>query len=197
MASRISDRSKKSGKMYMQSIIPAFIEGHGLLGRKCTRDYKIVVIRREVKKLLGLSKQDRWPKDMVVSQWLGISLDEMQRMKTSVEPWMEFRHPLIELKMTRGHCLEWMRDNGYPEPPRSACVFCPFHSNKEWNNLDPDELARAAQFEVDIQAIAKDDEVIRGTPYLHAARIPLLEALGTDQPEQLSFLDECAGMCGV
>lgn len=190
-------RSKKSGKMYMKSIIPAFIDGGGLLGRKCTRDYKITVIRREVKKLLGLKKQDRWPKDITVSQWLGITTDEIQRMKVSTEKWMEFRHPLIELKMTRTDCLIWMRDHGYPEPPRSACKFCPFHSNDEWRRLSDDEFAEVVQFEKDLQEIAKGDEILRGLPYLHSARIPLIEALDRNEPEQLSFLDECAGMCGV
>ena len=189
--------SKNTGKSYMRSIIPAHIKGGGLLGRSCTRDYKIIPIRRKIKELLGLSKHDRWPHDVVVTQWLGISLDEIQRMKSSVDKWMEFRHPLIDKRMSRNDCLAWMKDNSYLEPPRSACTFCPFHSNYEWTRLDDDELSDAVQFEKDMQKIAQDDEVLRGAPYLHSARIPLLDALKQNEPAQLSFLDECAGMCGV
>jgi hypothetical protein len=37
--------------------------------------------------------------------------------------------------MRRSDCLDWMKDNGYSKPPRSACTFCPFHSMKEWREL--------------------------------------------------------------
>jgi hypothetical protein len=31
--------------------------------------------------------------------------------------------------------MEWMEKNKYPKPPRSACTFCPFHSNEEWRKV--------------------------------------------------------------
>lgn len=67
--------------------------------RDCTREWKIRPIRRKVKEILGLTKNDRWPQTIAVEQWLGISSDEMDRMKVAVYPdgqWMRFRHPLIE-----------------------------------------------------------------------------------------------------
>ncbi len=196
---------QKDGVPYLKTLIPAFVEGHGLLGRKCTADYKVAVIRRETKKLLGLRPADRWPKQQEVVQWLGISLDEIQRMKVSVEKWVEFRHPLIDARMTREDCLKWMSDNGYPEPPRSACVYCPFHSNAEWRRLkehEPEEFQRAVEFERELQKIAVeaiDAGTIKGMPYLHRSWKPIDQVDLTDYNDQmeLSFLDECAGMCGV
>lgn len=193
----LAKTKSKEGIEYARTLIPAFIGGHGIMGRKCTSDYKIVPIRRKCKELLGLGKHDRWPKETAVIQWLGISLDEMQRMKSQIEAWQDFRHPLIEARMTRGDCLEWMRSRGYPEPPRSACFFCPFHSNAEWRRLSSEDFARAVQFEKDMQEALTGR--LRGKPYLHSERIPLDEVdLSTAEDHgQLSFLDECAGMCGV
>ena len=196
---------KKDGKAYVKTLIPAFVEGAGLLGRKCTRDYKITPIRRIQKELLGLTKHARFPKELKMIQWLGISLDEMQRMKTSTEPWMEFRHPLIEKKMSRRDCLEWMKANGYPEPPRSACSFCPFHSDKEWTRLkneEPEAFADAIKFEKELQSYAKqalDAGTLQGLPFLHARRIPLDEVDFDKENGQLEidFNMDCSGMCGV
>jgi len=193
------------GVPYLKTLIPAYIEGHGLLGRKCTANYKVDVIRRETKKMLGLTKHDRWPKEQKVVQWLGISIDEMQRMKVSVDKWMEFRHPLIEVKMSRTDCLRWMQDNGYAEPPRSACVYCPFHSNHEWRRLEiqhPEEFERAVVFERDLQKIAVaavEAGTIKGLPYLHRSWQPLdqVDFRNNDDQMSFSFMDECAGMCGV
>jgi hypothetical protein len=49
-------RSQKSGRVYMKGIIPAFVKNpdgsKGLLGRRCTRDYKIAPIERKLRQLL-------------------------------------------------------------------------------------------------------------------------------------------------
>lgn len=50
-------RSGKSGKVYSRNLIPAFVlkdDGKkGILGRKCTADYKIAPIQRRVREMLG------------------------------------------------------------------------------------------------------------------------------------------------
>jgi hypothetical protein len=105
--------------------------------------------------------------------------------------------------MTRQACKEWMQAKGYPEPPRSACVFCPFHSNKEWQRLktqEPDEFKRAVQFEKELQAAkAKTDNMI-STPYLHRSCQPI-DQVDTrsdfDKGQLPLWDDECEGMCGV
>lgn len=66
--------------------IPAFIAGKdgraALLNRSCTQDYKLRPIRRKVRELVGLTGK-RSPKSPVVEQWIGISMDEVSRMKES------------------------------------------------------------------------------------------------------------------
>lgn len=101
----------------------------GMIRRQCTSDYKIVPIRRKVRELAGLTRR-RSPKTALVEQWIGISLDEVLRMKPSFEGWQVNRWPLIERWMSRRDCLRWLEQHGYPLPPKSACIGCPFHSEQ-------------------------------------------------------------------
>ena len=171
---------------------PLFTEGGGLLWRQCTQDYKIAPIRKKLREL-----RNGGP----VEQWIGISLDEIQRMKMSRDKWCENRFPLIEKRMTRLHCLEWMRDNGYNElPAKSACTFCPYHDNAAWRKMkveDPVSWDEAVIFDVAIRdALPKVKESV----YVHRSCVPLSEVDLTDHAENqqtMSFMDECEGMCGV
>jgi hypothetical protein len=181
--------SKLSGKRYMKGAIPAFIlkpdGGKGLLGRQCTADYK------------------RGEKRHLVDLWIGISANEAIRMKPSREKWIQHQWPLIDRKMTRKDCLSWMQKNGFPEPPRSACVFCPFHSDEEWRRLrdtDNTEFLYAADYEKRLQNAARNQEVLTGMPYLHSSCVPLEQVAFKEEKgyQQLSlFGNECEGLCGV
>lgn len=145
--------------------------------------------------------------DALVVQWIGISLDEISRMKPSRDPWIRHRWPLIEREMTRHDCKNWMKARGYPEPPRSACRYCPYKSNAEWARLktsEPEEFEQAAVFEEKLQAVHTSivplSGKIKGVPFLHRTLKPLREVdLSTDlERGQMSmFNSECEGMCGV
>jgi len=176
--------------------------GGGMLRRQCTNEYKIQPITKKVRELAGLKPRQRAPKGKIlVEQWIGISWDEMQRMKAPREKWLRHRWPLIERKMTRLHCLEWMRDNGYNEfPAKSSCTFCPYHDRAMWLDMkenDPVSFEDACQVDEAIR------HGVRGTTenlYVHSSLIPLREVDFTDPAaDQLgfSFMDECEGMCGL
>ncbi len=204
--SLIVKKSGKSGRWYLKTIIPAFVKNRqsgniGLLGRRCTRDYKLDPIFRVARELAGVK---RGQKQVSVIQWIGISIDEAHRMKPSRMPWAECRWPLIEMNFSRQDCLNWMRTEGFPEPPRSACVFCPFHSDFEWQKLkqtEPQAFLEAVAFEKDLQQAAKRDEVLNGVPYLTRRCVPLDTIdFSENAPgyQQLSmFGNECEGLCGV
>ena len=198
--------SRKTGKRVVKSLIPAYIlnpDGtRGIMGRKCTTDFKIMPIQRMTRQLLGL-KQVR-TKNILVEQWIGISADEAHRMKPSRVPWIKHRWPLIDLRMTRSDCLKWMEANRYPEPPRSACYFCPFHGDAEWINLrdnQPREFKKAIAFEERLSAAYSEDSGFRGQgAFLHNSLVPIGEAvLGTvkDHAQLDLWGNECEGMCGV
>jgi len=196
-------RRIKDGVIYTRSLIPAFVieeKGTGLLGRKCTADYKIKAMNKKKRELLGLSKGQRNSKFIVVKSWIGISTDEGHRQKPSGEKWSENIFPLINKNMSRGHCFEWMKKQGYPKPPRSACVYCPFHSDKEWTRIKddmPNEFNRAVKFEKDLQAASAQDKKLRGKPFLHNSCKPL-DQVHFDVNKSLDmFGNECEGMCGV
>ena len=99
-----------------------------------------------------------------------------------------------------------MRDHRYPEPPRSACTFCPFHDASEWLRLKASpEWPSIVQFEKDLQAAALKNEgpaKMKGTPYLHNSCVPIDEVdfewlIGDGDRQGDMFADECSGMCGV
>ena len=171
----------------------------GMIRRQCTGDYKIEPIRRKVRELVELTRK-RSPTFAVVEQWTGISFDEVIRMKPSREAWQRNRWPLIEERMTRRDCLSWLRERGYPDPPKSACIGCPFHDNSRWRAMrDHDEEAWRYAIDVD-RAIRTGIRGIRGEVYLHRSGVPLDEAdLSTlaDHGQLDLWPNECEGMCGV
>lgn len=204
---RVKDGKYGDNLSYLRRIIPVFGlsdtgEVVAALGRACTADYKIKPILKHIKDKCEI----KWgQKDVTVTQWIGISYDEMQRMKLPSHPWTQHRWPLIEKKMRRSQCLDWMKANGYPEPPRSACYYCPFHSNEEWRRLrndDPEHFAKAVEFDKTLRV--KWDENrggMRMQVFLHKKCKPLDE-IDFDSPEDkgqqsFDFTSECEGMCGL
>lgn len=223
-------RSKKSGNIYRSSMIPAFTLGtekvscncvdedeksekgcatcagkgevtrprRGILTRRCTRDYKIYPIFKKAKELASVP---RGCKETRVIQWIGISTDEVIRMKPSREPWAVNRWPLIEHGISRQKCLDWWAKEGLPTPPRSACVFCPYHNDNEWIRLktqEPEEFAKAVKFERDMHKAQKKDETGSHQPFLHDSRVPLdqVKFEPKEKPKN-EFNNECEGMCGA
>lgn len=198
--------NRKTGRPYVKSLIPAFIQNadgsQGLLGRSCTYDHKIIPITRKVRELALIK---RGQSHLGAVQWIGISFDEIHRMKPSRDKWSQHRWPLIEMEMTRSDCVKWMQKNGFPKPPRSACVYCPFHSDHEWRRLknhEPEAFAAAVQFERDLQQLHESKEVnnrLNGVPFLHDSLKPLGEIDFSEDTTQGQFKwgNECEGMCGV
>lgn len=195
--------SKKNGKTYFKFYAPTFTLGDdgkkSMLPRKCTTDFKLVPIYQALRKLVPIP---RGCKTVKVKSWIGISLDEATRMKPSREPWAENVFPLIDLRMTRNDCKAWMKAHGYPEPPKSACIFCPYHNDAMWKDMKenaPEEFARAVQFEEDLEVKTKAFVHLDSKEFLHASRIPLKDVNFDKQPDpQINlFESDCEGMCGV
>lgn len=185
--------------------IPVFVSDKGKPGgmtnRSCTRDYKIVPIQRKVRELVGLTRK-KAPKEPIVEQWIGISLDETIRMKPNREAWITSRWPLIEQRMSRNDCLRWMERNGFPEPRKSSCIGCPYHSDAEWRAVKSDPEAWADAIEIDERLRSKPAGAfsLKGELFLHRTCKPLREvdlSTAEDRGQLNMFLNECEGMCGV
>jgi len=193
-------RTSAAGNKYTKGAVPAFIVDDetkkvGLLMRQCTSQFRIEAIERQV----NLIQKARTGK--TVSQWIGISLDEATRMKPSRRSYIENRWPLIEQRLTRNDCLDWMGRQGYPDPPRSSCVFCPYHNDAEWRDMkanDPDSFARAVQFEKDFANAVTVTRQKRVGTFLHRSLVPLDQVDFSKPRSQPSlFGNECEGVCGV
>tara|TARA_R100000654_G_C2663333_1_gene125015 strand:- start:133 stop:954 length:822 start_codon:yes stop_codon:yes gene_type:complete len=178
----------------------------GMLMRQCTADYKIKPINQKMRELLGYKKGERVKGD-TVEMIMGISYDELFRMRMNRLKYVTNVYPLVEKEIRRHHCLQWMEKHGYPTPPRSACTFCPYHSNHEWreikkNKKEWDEvvaLDKAIRNTEDYKGDTEYKKVIRDKLYLHRDCKPIDEVdLRSDEEKgQMSLLDECEGMCGV
>lgn len=176
---------------------------NAMLSRQCTDAYKLDPIykflRREV---LGLKPGARAPKVPVITVWIGISTDEAHRAKPSRWPFVENRHPLLEAehRMRRYDCLLWLKRHDYPEPPKSACVFCPYRSNAEWRYLrdrDPAGWAEAQKIDEEIRGGLRGTD---GPLFLHRTLKPLSEVdirSDEDKGQASMFGNECEGICGV
>lgn len=191
--------ARKEGEKGRYANIPFYLSWDdgspgGMMRRQCTGDYKIDPIKRKVRELLKERGEKR------AQMWVGISTDEIQRMKDSGVKYIENHYPLIEKRMSRTDCLSWYNSKGYPTPPRSACVFCPYRKDAEWSRLKREEPAafqRAIEFDRKIRHMPN----IRGTCFLHRSRKPL-EEVDFDNPEDngqmdFGFMGECEGMCGL
>ena len=172
----------------------------GMIRRQCTGDFKIDPINKKIRELLGLKPRQRWPKKEVVEQWMGISTDEAMRMKPAQQSAIRMRWPLIELHMSRQDCLSWLAAEGYPRPPKSACTFCPFHSDAEWRRLrDTDSSGWAEAVDLD-RAIRSGltSKSLSGALFLHPSCVPLEEVdFDADDGQLNLFVNECEGVCGL
>lgn len=188
------------------SSIPVYIrslegDATSIARRQCTREYKLSPIEQELRDLLGLGYRERVPDGLFVDLWIGISTDEVIRMKPSRQRWIAHRWPLVEEQLSRRDCRAWFEER-HPlrELPRSACIGCPYHTDSEWGEMrrsDPTSWADAVLVD---QALRETERAKRfgGEMYLHKSRKPLDQIRFAAETEQLSlFAEECEGMCGV
>ena len=174
-----------------------------ILMRQCTSEYKIYPLRQKARQLLGLKFRERMG-DRRIRVLVGISLDEIYRMKPGREKWEIRDYPLIDARLRVEHCNKiCMEHLGYI-PAKSSCRYCPYHDNHFWSWLKKD---RPVEFE---KSCVVDEKIRNQTPkgverpvFLHRSLTPLrnvdFDALIKD-PNQLTlngFMNECEGMCGV
>jgi hypothetical protein len=207
-AKALQMHTSRTGLRFSKTDIPFFTlskygEQGKILARGCTRDFKIKPILEAARRLAAVPRKRRTGNEIHVIQWIGISLDEIYRMKPSRDWWAQNIWPLVDMRMSRHDCKLWMQRKGYPEPPRSSCVFCPFHNNHEWRLLrdhEPEAFQAAVDFEVALQSAKTSSDNFNTKPFLHRSCVPLDQVdLSTEEDGgQLNlFLNECEGMCGV
>lgn len=178
-------------------------DGVGIGRRQCTGHYKISPIRLKERELLGVNITGKRIPPGAVEKWIGISTDEIFRVRPSDVKFETNRHPLIEARMSRGDCLEWLKRHDYPQPPKSSCIGCPLHNNGHWREMRehaPEEWADALEMDEFIRHPRDKGQQYRSEQFMHYDAVPLKDVdLSTKEDHgQLNlFNNECQGMCGV
>lgn len=194
----VTSDKKRFASMPLHVMSPSG-ESKGMVRRQCTREYKIDPIERFIRTdVLGLKKGQRWPTEPSITQIYGISLDEMQRMRSPQRPCLVNEYPLVERRLRRSDVIAWL-DRNYPGKMfvRSACCGCPFRSNREWDWLRQNDPT-GWQSAVELDEAIRNAEGMNGTVYLHRSCKPLSEVAPYDDPNQMDlFNEECEGMCGL
>lgn len=171
-----------------------FYTAKGMGKRECTSHYKIEPINRELRRLLGYKPRQRIP-EASVEVWIGISTDEVVRAGAAHERWIANRHPLLERQMSRQDCIAWLVKHGYPVPPNSACIFCPFmddRARRAQRDNDPAEYAEACAIDRALRAPGRRSE------FIHPSRKPLSEVdLSTAEERGQGLLMICEAGCGL
>jgi len=178
------------------SSVPWFTPGKGMGRRQCTREYKLDPIARKLRELLGYKKGQRIPADSV-EVWIGISTDEIQRMKDSRDKWQKYRWPLIEMNFSRQSCSYRLAMAGI-NAPKSSCIGCPYKTNKQWRELRdyaPQEWADAIRVDWAIRDQRNQKQ------FMHKSCIPIsgvdLSTPAEKGQVEFGFVQECDGVCGL
>ncbi|MEO0566514.1 MAG: hypothetical protein AAF066_02200 [Pseudomonadota bacterium] len=192
----VTDPSKPKRRF---ASVPVFTEGGGMARRQCTREYKIDAVTKAIRQLLGIVPKKRVPRGTTAEVWIGISTDEIVRLKDSRIAWQINRWPLIEQGMRRSDCISWLKAHGYPAPPKSSCIGCPYRSNASWRSMKtqaPEDFAQAVAIDTALRS-GRGLPGLKEAAYLHSDRIPLAEVDFDKDSNQLGLLDECDGVCGT
>lgn len=178
--------------------VPYFVRNpdgsEGMGRRQCTSEYKLAPISRKVRELLGAAPPDfrRVPRGRVAEQWIGFSTDEIGRVSDGPGVlYLRPRYPLLELGMSRRDCERWLRDRGWTDVAKSACIGCPFHGNRQWRDLRdsrPDEWADAVDFDRAIRNGGARGLPLNGAAFLHRSRVPL-DLAPIDRVTRAEWLD--------
>lgn len=182
------------------SMIPWHVaDPNGMMPRQCSKEYKTRVVQKVLRAKLGLAPGQRAPIGIKVEQWIGISWDEMQRMKESELAFIQNRWPLMELGMDRSDCHQWSDDRQIPRAPKSSCVYCPFRDDAAWEDMRvnaPRDFSKAIDID---EGIRPGFPGMIGKAYVHRSRVPLRDAVfvGRDDGQVNLFDDECEGICGI
>jgi len=178
-----------------------------LTRRQCTADYKVKPIESMIRERVGGQPGRPIPKNVTVTQYMGLSFDEPKRVIRVKQRFMEkpanwkVDFPLWDLEMTRADCVAYLKGRVPHSVPRSACTFCPFKRNDEWRHLR-DTDSKGWERAVYIDTVCRTGTGLDAARYVHRDCVPL-DQVDLREADQKSgqmhlrgFVDECEGYCG-
>lgn len=130
----------------------------------------------------------RWLKEQGVKDtdvWIGISLDEAIRMKSSGLNWYRHIYPLIEIvPMNRSNCIAQIQKHGWYVPYKSRCYMCPNQSIEAWKQMkqrDNGDFKKAIELEKEVQLFDRNI-------YFHQLAMSLESAVAETE-KQINIFD--------
>jgi 3'-phosphoadenosine 5'-phosphosulfate sulfotransferase (PAPS reductase)/FAD synthetase len=176
-----------SGKTVLMPLFTSQTDETAKLPGYCSNEWKVRPVSRYLRNALGIESKDQ-------KRWLGFSLDESRRalrmMGGDEYTAGKIRFPLIhDVPLRREQAIHVVQQMGWPTPPRSACYMCPNMSDDEWRGISPEELAKAAQLERQLQE--HDPHV-----WLHKSCQPIA-TVDFNKPDEQGKLFERACSSGV
>jgi hypothetical protein len=161
--------------------------------RQCTEDYKITPINRKVRELLGVKRLKRHS----IRMWMGITVDEKKRYKqlfqTKQNRFRVNHYPFFPTYgnitnkdfdyskvfgngWSRNDCIEFFTTKGLLTPPKSSCIFCPFHTDTYWLDMKinhPEEFEYCCEFDEGIRNFKGKGKMKIKKWFLHRSCKPL------------------------
>jgi hypothetical protein len=145
--------------------LPLFGSKGGRLLQTCTSKWKIQAIRQELRRQGAIT----------ATTYLGLTVDELHRIKDNDVKWETLSWPLIgypnriswEGKLSRNHVSEQLCKRNIPFLLTSQCDGCPHKDYYRWSNNTTEKIKELAEFEYRWE----------GEQFLTNLRKPLLIAL--------------------
>ena len=104
--------------------------------RWCTSDAKIEPIYKGFVR----PSQERGEYVKPATAIIGLGYEELTRMYKPHLAEYVVEYPLIDRKMKRRDCVNYVHRHGYESPPKSGCYFCPFQGPGQWKLLRNEHL---------------------------------------------------------
>lgn len=170
-------------------LIPAYTQ-KGKLPTFCSKEWKTRPVHRYLRSQ-GIDQ---------CIMWLGMSTDEVERLKPADAKWIEHHWPLCGMptsanygiQMNRADCRQLILNYGWPDPPKSSCYDCPHQDNATWQRRKtfyPLDFLKAVQRDKEIRA--RDQQ---GGVFLHESRLPL-DQVDFTKPAEPTLFGCDSGFC--
>jgi len=108
--------------IWIKTNMPGNINHHPPI---CTKKYKVEPIRRYLRSI-GVKK---------AIKYLGMTIDEKNRVNDNSIKWIKNEYPLIRMKMSRKDCQKYLLDNIGFVPLRSGCTICKYNKGIKFEKV--------------------------------------------------------------
>ena len=160
--------------------------------RDCTNRFKTTPIIDKIKELFpDVSHKNP------VYQALGITKDEVHRMKPNKRKYIVNEFPIVHL--TRDEVIAQYSDWGLPVPVKSGCWLCPFANLSDMKKFNDEQWEKLTILEENARRHDKNPEkmdlyLFQGKPISYwETRMTRLRDIKTTKLDDFFQMDECSG----